>query len=219
MLLAPTAVWAQGTLRVLSVHGRVEWKAVSGTAFVPVTAATQQPIQPGDELRTGADAEITLEVPDGSYMVVSEHSKLIVEDFWTGNLRSMINLMMGRVRFYIQKLGGRPNPYSVRTPTALIAVRGTVFDVIVDEAQISEVRCFEGQVTVENIGRSDRQIILNPGFRTLVRPGEIPTMPVLNDVPDADANVLSSRRVLARDDDRFDRPDTQRAKPTLTFPR
>jgi hypothetical protein len=124
LMLAPTAVWAQATLRVLSVQGDVEWRAPSGGAFFPVTAMTQQSIQPGGELRTGADAGITLEVPDGSYMVVSENSKLVIKDFWSGNLSSMMNLMMGRARFYIQRLGGRPNPYSVRTPTALIAVRG-----------------------------------------------------------------------------------------------
>ena len=201
---------------MLSVHGRVEWKAASGRAFVPVTATTKQSVQAGDELRTGGDASITLEVPDGSYMVISENSKLIVEDFWSGNLRNMMYLMMGRVRFFIQKVGGRPNPYSVRTPTALIAVRGTVFDVSVDEAQIAEVRCFEGQVAVENITRSDRQVILNPGFKTLVRPGEVPTMPVID--------------VLATDNDWFTQPDphkgsnpitidtSQSAKPTLTFP-
>ena len=65
-------------------------------------------------------------------MVVSENSKLVVDDFWSGSVRSMVNLMLGQVRFYIQRLGGRPNPYSVRTPTALIAVRGTIFDVEVD---------------------------------------------------------------------------------------
>jgi hypothetical protein len=189
ILLAPTTVRAQETLRVLSVHGRVEWKAASSRAFVPVTATTQQSIQAGDELRTGADADITLTVQDGSYMIVSEYSQLIVEDLWSPNLRNIMTLMIGRVRFYIQKLGGRPNPYSMRTPTALIAVRGTVFDVIVDEAQISEVRCSEGVVTVENIVRSDRQIILYPGFTTLVRPGAIPTTPVLS-VLDGDKDLV-----------------------------
>jgi hypothetical protein len=85
---------------------------------------TNQLIQAGDELRTGPGAQLILTAPDGSYMVVSENSKLVVEDFWSGNFKSIMNLMLGHVRFYIQHFGGRPNPYSVRTPTALIAVRG-----------------------------------------------------------------------------------------------
>jgi len=247
LLLAPAAVWAQGTLRVLSVRGPVEWKAPSGRSFVPVTATTQQVIQAGDELRTGPDAEIYLELPDRSYVVVSENSKFTVEDYWSGNLRSIINLMVGRARFYIQKLGGRPNPYSVTTPTALIAVRGTVFDVIVYPGLDTEVQCLEGQVRVENIalGLGGRDAILDPGYKTLVRPNENPTMPVrltaelpnrkatirLKTEPNGDMNGNGSTDIVAHDNDRRNRisnppagpnsgtsDNTQRAKPTLTFP-
>jgi len=246
LLFVPAGLWAQGTLRVLSVHGHVEWKPASSRSFVPVTTANQQSIQVGDEVRTDSDAEIMLEVPDGSYMQISENSKLIIEDFWSGNLRSMMNLMVGRVRFYIQKIGGRPNPYTVRTPTALIAVRGTIFDVIVDGAQNSEVQCLEGLVTVQNVLFSDREVILSPGLKTLVRPNEIPLTPVRNTAelnknrvvtihakaaPNADVTDGPSINILAHDNDRRNRPSdaqngsnsqindsTQRAKPTLTFP-
>jgi len=245
LLLAPTAVWAQGTLRVLSVHGNVAWKAAAGRAFIPVAASNQQVIRVGDELRTGPDADITLQVPDGSYMVVSENSKFTVEDYWSGNLKSIMNLMVGRVRFYIKKLGGQPNPYSVTTPTALIAVRGTIFDVIVDSDKNTEVQCMEGQVKVENIAGDE--VILDRGFKTFVRPGERPFMPVPNDTsinknrliaihpkkaPNGDMNGNGPADTLVPNNDRANRisnpaggsnsnsgtiDNTQRAKP-LTFP-
>jgi ferric-dicitrate binding protein FerR (iron transport regulator) len=246
LLLAPTAVWAQGTLRVLSVRGPVEWKAAAGRSFVPVAATNQPSIQVGDELRTGPNAEIYLGVPDGSYVVVSENSKFTVQDFWSGNLKSIMNLMMGQVHFYIKKLGGQPNPYSVTTPTALIAVRGTIFDVIVDSDKNTEVQCTEGQVKVENIAGDE--VILDRGFKTLVRPGERPFMPVPNDTPinknrliaihpkkapKGEMNGNGAADILAHDNDRGNRisnpaggsnsnsgtiDNTQRAKPTLTFP-
>jgi len=243
LLLLPSAVWAQVGLRVSSVTGTVEWRAASGNFR---TLTTSQPVHVGDEVRTGPDAQLILEVPDGSYMVVSENSKLIVEDFWSGDLRSLMNLMVGRVRFYIQRLGGRPNPYRVTTPTALIAVRGTTFDVVVDEAQIAEVRCLEGRVAVETVGLPNREVILEPGRKTLIRPGEYPLPPVANDaelmrnrvihvvkknVPDTNANGAPSIDVLAQDNDRRNRPadplrggsstnttNTERGKPTLNFP-
>ena len=245
LLLLPSAVWAQVGLRVSSVAGNVEWRAVNGNAFRPLI--TSQPVQVGDEVRTGPDAQLILEVPDGSYMVVSENSKLVVEDFWSGDLRSLMNLMVGKVRFYIQRLGGRPNPYRVTTPTALIAVRGTTFEVSVDEAQIAEVRCLEGRVSVETVGLPNREVILEPGRKTLVRPGEYPLPPVAleaelmknrvihvvkKNVPDTNANGTPSIDVLAQDNDRRNRPsdplrggssttttNTDRAKPTLNFPR
>src|SRR5207244_9180784 len=175
----------------------------------------------GDEIRTGPDAQLILEVPDGSYMVVSENSKLVVEDFWGGDLRSLMNLMVGKVRFYIQRLGGRPNPYRVTTPTALIAVRGTTFEVSVDEAQFAEVRCLEGRVAVETVGLPDREVILEAGRKTLVRPGEYPLPPVSNDaelirnrvihlvkknVTDSNGNGAPSADILANDNDRRNRP-------------
>jgi len=246
LLLAPAAAWAQGTLRVVAVHGNVQWIAGSGGSFVPVAATTQQVVRVGDQLQTGPDADITLQVPDGSWMVVSENSKFTVQDFWSGNLKSIMNLMMGRVFFYIKKLDGRPNPYSVTTPTALIAVRGTEFDVIVDKDRNTEVRCQDGSVkVVENI--AGEEVVLNPGFKTFVRPGEKPIMPVPNETPinrnriatihlkkapNADLNGNGSADVLARDNDRGNRisnppaagsnssttDSPQRAKPTLTYP-
>jgi hypothetical protein len=243
LLLLPSTVWAQGSLRVSQVIGQAELRAVSSRTFVPLSST--QTVQPGDELRTGPGASVILTVPDGSYMVVSENSKVVVDDFWSGNFRSLLNLMVGQVRFYIQKLGGRPNPYSVRTPTALIAVRGTTFDVIVDESLLAEVRCLEGQITVESIARSDREVILEPGYKTLVRPGELPMTPVrleaeLNsnrtikiqkkNIPDPNSKGSPSLEMLAHDNDRWNRSsdpsrsnsgtnsNPQRAKPTLNYP-
>ena len=245
VLCLPSALFAQGTLRVSSLLGRVEWRSASSRNFVPLNAASPQSIQVGDEVRTGPDAQAVLEAPDGSYMVVSENSKLTVEDYWSGNFRSLVNLMVGKVRFYIQRFGGRPNPYRVTTPTALIAVRGTTFEVSVDEAQIAEVRCLDGRVAVETAGLSDREVILEAGRKTLVRPGEYPLTPVSNDeallrnrvIPIKKKNVpegnsLSAPSIdLAGDNDRRGRianpsaspnsrtnENTQRAKPTLNFP-
>src|SRR5712691_7363472 len=218
LLFLPSGLWAQAALKASLVSGTVEWRAVSSKSFRPMT--TSQPVQVGDEVRTGPDAQLILEVPDGSYMVVAENSKLIVEDFWSGNLRSLMNLMVGKVRFYVQRLGGRPNPYRVTTPTALIAVRGTTFEVTVDDAQLAEVRCLEGRVAVETVGLPNREVILEAGRKTLVRPGDYPLPPVANEaeliknrvihlvkknVPDTNGGAPSAD-ILAHDNDRRNRP-------------
>jgi hypothetical protein len=242
LLLLPSVLFAQETLRVTSIVGPVEWKAASGRAF---TTLSNQVIRTGDELRTGPGGSVVVHLPDSSYMVVSENSRVVLDDIWSGNFKSIMNLMLGQVRFYIQRLGGRPNPYSVRTPTALIAVRGTTFDVFVDDAQVAEVRCLEGRITVESTA-TNREVILEPGFRTLVRPGDAaPAMPVRNDAelnrgriltiqkkdaPEIGPNGVPSMEALGRDNDRRNRStdpqgtnsrmntNTQRAKGTLSFP-
>ena len=246
MLSLPALGMAQGTLTVSSSMGSVEWKPVTAAKFAPLTTAMQM-VHVGDQIKTGPGSQLILTLPDSSYMVVSENSTITIQEFWAPGVRGLVNLMMGKVRFYIQKLGGKPNPYSIQTPTALIAVRGTTFDVAVDESNIVEVECFEGRVTVENLAMHDREVILDPGFRTIVRPSEYPVIPVAADQPlnknrvvdvvRRDEPVLSGKDMkaldrLVRDNDRRNRQqdplqapggttttDTQRAKPgTLKYP-
>jgi len=244
LILLPSVLLAQGTIRVSSMYGPVDWKSVGSRNFVPMPASTQL-VQMGDEVRTGPGGTVMLQLPDESYMVVSENSTLQIQDFWGSNLRSLVNLMLGKVRFYIQSLGGRPNPYRVGTPTALIAVRGTVFEVTVDAAQYTEIECLEGRVTVETLGLPDREVILEQGRKTLVRPGEYPLTPVGQQDPlernrvlrvvkkspaEPDLNRAPAIDVVLRDNDRRNRAigpqnrdsqssgDIQRGKPTLIFP-
>ena len=246
LLLMPSLVMAQGTLQIQSVYGKVELKSVDAARFAPLGPSTQL-VRMGDEVRTGPGGSLILELPDGSYMSVSENSVLTIQEFWSPGLRSLINLMMGKVRFYIQRLGGRPNPYRVGTPTALIAVRGTIFDVTVDDGQFTEIECLEGRVAIESVGLSDREVILDAGFKTLVRPGEYPLTPVgsgeelaRNRVirvlrkgtrePGLNETAMPGIEMLTRDNDRRNRSadplqgssttsgEVNRAKPTIKWP-
>jgi hypothetical protein len=245
LMTAPIA-FGQGFLQVSSLNGKAEIRSASSSVFQALTISTRQ-VQVGDQIRTFSGASVVLTLPDSSYMVVSENTDMIIQDFWSGGLRSTVNLMLGRVRFFINALGGRPNPYRVQTPTALIAVRGTTFDVVVDPAQFTEVFCFEGQVAVESAGLSDREVILNPGWHTLVSPGRYPLPPVSNDVAlvvdrtlkvvkkgqERENRALDPKGLerLIRDNDRMSRPSDRqnspasqsnsnvgRAKPSVTFP-
>jgi hypothetical protein len=68
------------------------------------------------------------------------------------------------VKVQIEKLGGLPNPNKVRTPTAVISVRGTVFDVNVeDDDATTLVLVEEGQVEVRHLLRGGEGRVLNQG--------------------------------------------------------
>jgi len=248
LLIVPVAGMAQGTLRVSSVLGPVEWKATGSATFTPLQLSTQT-VHVGDQVRTGPNSQLVLTLPDNSYMVVTENSTLTIQDFWGSNVRNIVNVMMGRVRFYIQKFGGAPNPYQVQTSTALISVRGTTFDVIVNDPRTTEVSCIDGVVAVSNVGIPDNEVVLEAGRHTLVQAGKIPVMPIAANESliknrviqvtrkDANDTILNPKdgKVddrLLRDNDRQNRTsdplqsprsingasDTQRAKPTLTYP-
>jgi hypothetical protein len=67
-----------------------------------------------------------------------------------GNWRDLVDLMLGRIRLHIEHLGGMPNPNTIRTPTAVISVRGTTLDITVDGQDVTQVDVEEGVVEVEH---------------------------------------------------------------------
>jgi len=81
-----------------------------------------------------------------------------------GSWRDLLDVLLGRVKVHIQKLGGQPNYNKVRTPTAVISVRGTIFDVAIeDEDDTTLVSVEEGQVGVQHLLLPGPERILNEG--------------------------------------------------------
>jgi FecR-like protein len=100
-------------------------------------------------IKTGADGFAILEISDGSRFEVFPNSQVVFREN-PGNWKDLLDLVLGRVKVHIQKLGGRPNPTSVHTPTAVISVRGTVFDVSMEDTDTTLVAVEEGQVAVRH---------------------------------------------------------------------
>ena len=96
------------------------------------------------------------------------------------------------VKIHIQRWGGQPNPNRIMTPTAVISVRGTIFDVSInDDDETTIVSVEEGSVEVRHA--------LKPGAAKIVNAGE--SLHVYKDEPLAksaiDKNELAHRIVRA----------------------
>jgi hypothetical protein len=98
---------------------------------------------------TGADGFAVLKVSDGSTFEVYPNSRVIFRNN-PSNWKDLLDLYLGRVKVHIQKLGGQPNNNRVKTPTAVISVRGTVFDVVVEDETSTLIAVEEGQVSVSH---------------------------------------------------------------------
>ena len=73
----------------------------------------------------------------------------VVADDWNND--DLLDVMLGRVRVQIEHLGKEPNPNRVLTPTAVISVRGTIFDIDVnDDNESTLVEVEEGIVDVRH---------------------------------------------------------------------
>lgn len=146
-------------------------------------------VQAQQIILTGPDGYAKFQTSDGSTFEVYPNSNVIFRKN-PGSLRDLLDLFVGRVKIHIQRLGGEPNPNRIMTPTAVISVRGTIFDVSVnDDDETTVVSVEEGSVEVRHA--------LKPGAPKIVNAGE--TLHVYKDEPLAksiiDKNELFQRIV------------------------
>jgi hypothetical protein len=120
-------------------------------------------VRPQQWIVTGPDSYAEFQVSDGSTFQVFANSKMIFREH-AGNLQDLLNVVIGHVKVYIQHLNGQPNNNSVTSPTAVISVRGTVFDVLVeDDDGTTFVGVDEGEVMVRNYTAAGPAVYLHPG--------------------------------------------------------
>src|ERR1019366_9511949 len=120
-------------------------------------------------IKTGPDGYAKFQVSDGSTFEVFPNSEVTFRK--TYGIGDLLNVWMGKVKVYIQHLNGLPNPNNVTTPTALISVRGTVFDVdVLDLEGTTFVTLDEGLVDVRHLQVASLVVRLNPGESIQVLP-------------------------------------------------
>lgn len=142
----------------------------------PALLHNNDAVQAGDEILTDRKSSAILRMPDGSTVQIYPNSHVVLRP-GTGSFKEFLNLLLGNVRVQIEKLSGRPNPKSMTTPTAIIAVRGTVFHVAVDQGGDTQVGVDKGLVSVANLDHPEDEEMVKPGYMVFVRRGQRPTQP------------------------------------------
>lgn len=149
---------AQSAARVLVLQGRVS--LIQDNAEIPLYLGSS--VQPKQLIRTGPDGYAKFQLADGSSFEVFENAQVVfrANPFSLGDL---LDVVIGRVKVFIQHRNG-PNPNRVTTQTAVISVRGTVFDVVVeDEDATTLVSVDEGIVGVRHLLLPGNEIQLQTG--------------------------------------------------------
>jgi hypothetical protein len=103
----------------------------------------------GELIRTGSQGQVQMVFGDNTRLVVGANSSLLIEQYLLGDGDTAqafaINALGGTFRFMT---GNSPKAaYSVRTPTASIAVRGTAFDLVVDMER-THVMLYQGALEI-----------------------------------------------------------------------
>src|SRR6185295_11629537 len=145
-------------------------KVVTSTGQVSVLKDFQQwALSAGDSVQvtqrivTGSDGHAILQVTDGSTIEVYPNSQFVFRQN-PGNWRDLIDVFLGKVRVHIEHLGTVPNPNRVITPVAVISVRGTTFDVTVnDDDEATTVEVEDGTVEVRHNLLGGNTAVVNAG--------------------------------------------------------
>ncbi|MHB0997091.1 MAG: FecR family protein [Elusimicrobiales bacterium] len=155
---------AQGAMcaSIISHKGEVEYKAVSAADWTRLREGARPRLSAGDEVRTLRDGEAEILMNTGSRVRLSPGSSFEVsaED----GAMEALRLSFGRLKAWVRKSG---RSFSVRTPTAVCAVRGTEFALDVDPATSNtQVDLFRGTLAVsDNLGN---ELTLEEGRRLSV---------------------------------------------------
>jgi hypothetical protein len=150
----------QYAAKVITMVGQVS--VLRDTVLYGLTDGASVQVQ--EMIVTGPDGHATFKVSDGSTFEVFPNSHLVFrKNAW--NPKDFIDLLVGRIRVHIEHFGNVPNPNHVLTPTAVISVRGTTFDVTVDDNdETTTVEVEDGLVEVRHaLLPSENMKRLGPG--------------------------------------------------------
>jgi hypothetical protein len=153
---------------------------------------------------------------DESEILVQSHTRLILRAPQPGSWDTL-QMLIGRVRAYIRRRTGGAPPFQMGTPSAVIAVRGTRFDVEVNSTGITEVDVFDGLVEVGSAKVPGVSVLVPPGMSTRVGMNTPPETPVPTreirpnvEVPDQMAKLEFARQKAMQTDRNLDVESSER---------
>lgn len=167
-----------------------------------ISSSLNTAVEMNDAVST-ARAKATLTFEDNTTVKLTEHSKMIIDDFVydpkKGSGKLGMKMALGTARYASGQIAkNNPQQVAIKTPTASIAVRGTDFSMTVDELGRSLVvllpscdnkGCVTGAIEVSNFGGV---VILDVPYQaTLVNTAyQMPSEPVVIRVDQANINNM-----------------------------
>lgn len=174
----PGPAWAEGP-----EGAEVGTAVLSVNQVEQVSAGTPLPLPEGAKvlfdslIRTGLDSANKDVLADGTQLVLGPGAEVRVDRFIydppSGDGEAELEILSGAMRWASGAM--TPTGYKIKTPTAVIGIRGTCLIVAVTDARESVIVVEFGAATVT--GNSGRRVDLGPDEFTLVDPAGVPSRP------------------------------------------
>lgn len=155
------------TACIYKYSGVVQLMEPGAASWLTVKSAV--PLKEGTRLKTGPGASCEILAGDGTFINLYENSETVIETLRleTDTRNYVFNFIKGRILWLAAKIKRKASKFDIRTPSAVCAVRGTDFSIIVSSAA-SDIGLFEGQLDIQSNGK---ETVLSAGSEALTGPG------------------------------------------------
>ena len=134
--------------RVTFIEGRATTTPLAGGTAQAL--ATRSLIRPGQQIRTEADARLEITFLDGTIVRLGPSSEYDVESVdYSAPSSQRFEAKLTRGRMWARVAPFSARRFQVRTPVALVSVRGTTYDLLAAADESTEVSVYDGRVGVE----------------------------------------------------------------------
>ena len=161
-----------------------------------------------DTVKTGK-GKVAIEFLDDTRVDITEHSKLVIDDFVydpnqkTGKLS--LKATLGTIKYASGQIAkNSAQNISIKTPTATVSVRGTDFTMTIDEIGSSTIillpscdstgACLVGEIAVDSAAG---QVILNQAFQVTVV-STVQSSPMKPVILDLDEKMINNLLIVAK---------------------
>ena len=160
LLAAQTAVVQAGeTGCIYDLNGSALTLKSGTSAWQP--ARKGMPVSEGDSLRTGKGAWCEIIFRDGTFVKLEENSETAAEALRSSAAERTFSFsfLKGKALWMAAKMKGAvTSRFSIRTPAAVCAVRGTDFSLLVSSTGQTTVGLFEGKVALSS-GTVEKELL------------------------------------------------------------
>jgi len=141
---------------VSSRTGDVKVRRAKKTVWTP--AELSMPVYFGDHIRTWENSRVTITLVDRSSLEIHSNTHIALNTIISPiEKRNSVLLFFGRILNKVRKTIVQMKGYEVQTPTAVLGVRGTEFEIASYEDGTMIVRVDSGKVTVDS--ETDRRTL------------------------------------------------------------
>ncbi len=168
--IGATAIVVKGHVGVTSTGETEQRRVRVGTGF-----------SEGDTVRTEVESMVEIVFDTGHTVALGEKSNVVIQAMSKtrgGGSRSIFGLSVGSMKSLVRKLRSKDSRFEIHTKSAVVKVRGTPpFYVKAGEDGSTDVDLTPGERGKVCVDGANRQVCLDPGYRTTVGPDGDPAEP------------------------------------------